>query len=152
MGIVPPVPEEIPAARNVSVLPRIIVADDHLDMLAEIQSLLEPEFAVVSRARDGSSVVKAAAELRPDALVVDFQMLGTNGIDASVEIMRQGVCDAVVMLSMYNDPQLIRKAMSVGIRGYVLKEDAGEELISALRAVLRGGRYLSRGAGAAIRD
>lgn len=120
-----------------------MLADDHAGLRAEIRSLLEPEFRIVSSTCDGTSLLHAVREYRPDAVVADVEMPGLNGIDAAREIVGSGLCDAVVILTVYNDPRLISRAMAVGARGYVLKDDAGEELIPALRAILGGGRYLS---------
>jgi DNA-binding NarL/FixJ family response regulator len=124
--------------------PRLALADDHPDLLDEIRSLLEPEFQVVCSANQGDALIDAVHRNKPDAVVADVQMPGLSGIDAGREILGQGLCDAVIMLSMYNDPQLIQTALAAGIRGYVLKVDAGEELIPALHEVLAGRRYLSR--------
>jgi two-component system, NarL family, response regulator NreC len=132
--------------------PRVVLADDHPELLAETQSLLEPDFEVVCLATGGDALLRAVLEAKPDGVVSDVQMPGLNGIEAGSEIVRQGLCEAVVMLSMYNDPQLLTKALKAGIRGYVLKEDAGEELIPALRTVLAGGKYFSRGVKTASPD
>ncbi len=72
-------------------------------------------------------------------------MPGRSGIEAGREIIQRNLCSAVVVLSLYKDPGLVKSAFDSGIRGYVLKDDAGEELIPALNTVLTGGRYLSRG-------
>jgi len=117
-------------------VPRLALADDHPDVLEEIRYLLEPEFRVVCSANQGDTLVQAVHDYRPDCVVTDVQMPKMNGVAAGREIVAGGLCDAVVMLTMYDDPQLIRTALEAGIRGYVLKEDAGEELIPALRAVL----------------
>lgn len=144
-GIVPP-PKEMcmlrPAAPKAPL--RVALADDHADILEEIRSLLEPEFQVVCSANEGASLIQAVDESKPDGVVADVQMPGLSGIEAGREIIRRGSCNAIVMLSMYNEPSLIQASLAAGIRGYVLKEDAGEELIPALHAVLTGGRYLSR--------
>ena len=128
---------------------RVVLADDHAGVLAETRSLLENDFQVVSVVRDGSALWQAVLETKPDGVVTDVQMPGLNGIDACREIVKWGLCDAIVVLSMHSDPSLVHRALDAGIRGYVLKEDAGEELIPALCAVLAGGRYLSRGVAAA---
>ena len=144
--ISPPVTEHaVVANRHASPVPlRIALADDHAGILEEIQSLLEPEFQVVCSASEGAALIKAVHASKPDGVVADVQMPGINGIDAGREIVQRGLCNSIVMLSMYNEPALIETALRAGIRGYVLKEDAGEELIPALREVLSGGRYLSR--------
>src|SRR4051812_9001939 len=97
--------------------PRVVLADDHPELLAETQSLLEPDFEVVCLATGGAALMRAVLEAKPDGVVSDVQMPGVNGIEAGSEIVRQGLCDAVVMLSMYNDPQLLTRALNAGIRG-----------------------------------
>ncbi len=133
-------------ASETALAPRVALADDHPEMLEETRWLLEPDFRVVGLAREGAGLLAAVEESRPDGVVVDCEMPGMSGIEAAREIIRRGLCAAVVTLTTHRDRQLIRKAQEAGIRGYVLKEDAGEELIPALRAVLAGGSYLSRGA------
>ncbi len=124
---------------------RLALADDRADVLEEVRTLLEPEFEVICSAPEGLALVRAVTETRPDGVVADLQMPGLNGIDAGAEIIRSGVCEAVIILSAYDDPDLVQRAMNAGIRGYVLKVDAGEELLPAIYAVLNGQTYLSRG-------
>jgi DNA-binding NarL/FixJ family response regulator len=121
-----------------------VLADDHTGILNEIRQLLSPEFEIARVVFDGNALMEATAALRPDIVVSDLNMPGLNGIEAGRAILRQGLCNAVVLLTMYNDSFLIRGALRAGIRGYVLKVDAGEELGAALHVVLSGGRYLSR--------
>src|ERR1700694_1252476 len=125
--------------------PRLVLADDHADVLEEIHSLLEAEFCVVCSAANGLDLVQAVLETKPDGVVTDFEMPGLNGIEAGREIARLSLCKSLVILSMHNDPQLVLKALESGALGYVLKEDAGEELVAAVQAALQGERYLSRG-------
>jgi len=131
--------------RNDSRRYRLVVADDHQDVLEEIRALLIPDFELVGTVKDGEELVAAAAKLRPDAVVCDIWMPGPNGIECGAEILRNGYCHAVVVLTMCSDAPVVRHALRQGIQGYVLKEDAGNELIPAVRAVLAGGRYLSSG-------
>ena len=72
-------------------------------------------------------------------------MPGLNGIASGAQILRSGVCRSVIVLTMQNERHLIGKALQEGIQGYVLKEDASEELIPAVYAVVGGSRYLSQG-------
>jgi DNA-binding NarL/FixJ family response regulator len=95
--------------------------------------------------KEGLALVQAAFELRPDAVISDIKMPRLNGIDAGRQILQKGLCQAVIALTTYNEPLLVESAMQAGIRGYVLKVQAGEELIPAVRTVLGGGIYLSRG-------
>jgi DNA-binding NarL/FixJ family response regulator len=131
---------------------RLVLADDHPGLLEEIRRLLDPEFDVLGAVGDGAALVEAVADLRPDAVVSDIQMPRMDGIAAGSEILGRGLCEAVVVLSMYPDPQLVEKAFAAGIRGYVLKLDACEELIPAVYALLRGERYSSRGIRSANSD
>jgi len=107
--------------------------------------LLAPEFEVLRSVREGAALIEAALELRPDVVVSDINMPGLNGIDAARQIRKRGACDRVILLTVYREPQLVRSALEAGIQGYVLKLDAGEELIAAVRSVLAGNTYLSRG-------
>src|SRR5262245_55261262 len=111
---------------------RLVLADDRVDVLEEIQQLLTPEFEIVRTVNHGRALVEAAAELRPDAVVSDLRMSDISGIEAGASILRDGHCNAVIVLSMYNEPHLVRTAINAGIRGYVMKVDAGEELIPAV--------------------
>jgi DNA-binding NarL/FixJ family response regulator len=124
---------------------RILLADDRGDVLEEIRRLLAPEFDILRAVNHGGALVEAAAELRPDVVVSDLRMPVLGGIEAGAQILREGLCAAVIVLTMYDEPHLVSKALQAGIRGYVLKVDAGEELIAAVHAVLGGGQYLSRG-------
>lgn len=124
---------------------RLVLADDHPDVRREISRLLDPEFEVLRAVSDGAALVSAVVELRPDAVISDIEMPKPGGIEAASEILERGLCEAIVVLSMYFDAELVQAAVEAGIRGYVLKLDAGDELIPAVYAVLSGERYLSSG-------
>ena len=124
---------------------RLVLADDRGDVLDEIRQLLEPDFDILRTVNQGAALVEAVAELRPDVVVSDVRMPILGGIEAGSQILRDGLCSAVIMLTMYDEPHLVTKALQAGIRGYVLKVDAGEELIPAVHEVFGGGKYLSQG-------
>ncbi|HLY18298.1 MAG TPA: response regulator transcription factor [Bryobacteraceae bacterium] len=124
---------------------RLVLADDHKDILDEVRRLLQDDFEIVGAVTDGAALIEAVAALRPDAVVTDIYMPGLDGIEAGAEILRRGLCNAVIVLTMHNDPQMVRKVLLQGIQGYVLKDDATEDLLPAVHAVLGGGRYLSQG-------
>jgi DNA-binding NarL/FixJ family response regulator len=124
---------------------RVVLADDHEELLEEIRHLLAPEFEVVGSVSSGGAMLEEVRNLQPDAVVSDIGMPGVNGIDAGRQLLQSGLCASIIMLTMYNEPQLVQSALRAGILGYVLKVDAGEELSAALRAVIAGDQYLSRG-------
>jgi DNA-binding NarL/FixJ family response regulator len=124
---------------------RLVLADDHPGVRQEIRQLLEPEFDVLRAVGNGAALLAAAVELHPDAVISDIQMPELGGIEAGGELLGRGLCEAVVVLSMYPDRHLVQTAMKAGIRAYVLKLDASDELIPAIYAALRGDRYLSSG-------
>jgi DNA-binding NarL/FixJ family response regulator len=123
--------------------PRLLLADDHAEFLEEVSRLLERDFELVGLARDGAELVERARLLSPDAVVTDFKMPRLTGILAGRQLVESRVCAAVVLLTMYRDPQLVRDALSAGIRGYVLKDKAGEDLIPAIHHALGGQTFVS---------
>jgi DNA-binding NarL/FixJ family response regulator len=123
--------------------PRVLLADDHAELLRDIARLMAGDFDVVGTAANGHDLVAAARTLEPEVIVTDVRMPGLNGMDAARTILEQDLCRLIVALSLYDDPRLVRKALDAGIRGYVLKAEAGEELIPAVRAVIAGRVYVS---------
>ena len=123
----------------------MLLADNHPEMLEEVRRLLERQFEIVGAVGDGQALLSAVEQLKPDAVVSDINMPLVDGIEAGRRILREGLCAAVILLTMYNDGRLVHSALESGIRGYVLKVDAGEELAPAIETVAGGGMYLSRG-------
>jgi DNA-binding NarL/FixJ family response regulator len=123
--------------------PRLLLADDHEDCLQEVSRLLETDFELVGVARDGIELVERARRLSPDAVVTDFKMPKLTGIAAGRNLVETKVCAAVILLTVYRDPHLIRDALDAGIRAYVLKDRAGEDLIPAIHHALDGRTFVS---------
>jgi DNA-binding NarL/FixJ family response regulator len=124
---------------------RVVLADDHKDLLHEIRLLLDSDFDILHSVTDGLELIDAAREARPDIVISDIEMPGISGIEACHRIVQSGSCNAAIILTTHDELQLVNDALRAGIRGYVLKVDAGEELILAVRSVMDGSTYLSRG-------
>ena len=122
---------------------RLVVADDHTLVAEACRSLLEPEFEVVRIVDNGRALVKAAAELRPDVLIVDIGMPQLNGLDAGEQIKHMMPAVKIIYLTMQAEADLAAEAFRRGASGYVLKSSAADELLLAIRRVLHGESYLS---------
>ncbi|HQR29963.1 MAG TPA: response regulator transcription factor [Anaeromyxobacteraceae bacterium] len=122
---------------------RIVLADDHTLLLEAFELLLAPDYDVVAKVRDGNELLRVAHELAPDVAVVDISMPGLNGIDACERIRRELPGVGVVILTVDASPQMAAEAFRVGASGYVVKSGTGEDLGTAIRAALRGERFLS---------
>jgi DNA-binding NarL/FixJ family response regulator len=122
---------------------RVLLADDHPEVLEYLRAVVEREFEVIATVGDGHALVAAAEALAPDVIVTDITMPGLNGIAAAGEILRRDSAARVVFLTVHNDPELVQKGLALGALGYVLKLMAGDDLLPAIRAVLRGECHLS---------
>jgi DNA-binding NarL/FixJ family response regulator len=122
---------------------RILIADDHRLLAEACKSLLEPEFQVVGIVTDGRSLLKAAAAMRPDVIILDIAMPHLNGLDAGDQINRDMPRIALICLTMSTEPNVAAEAFRRGASGYVLKQSASEELLIAVRKAVQGASYLS---------
>jgi DNA-binding NarL/FixJ family response regulator len=105
--------------------------------------LTEEGFEVVQMVGDGASLVEAAKMRQTDVIVMDMSMPGLSGLDALRRLREAGVKTKVIFLTMHADPELACEAMRAGASGYVLKVSSGEELVAAIKQVLRGRVYLT---------
>jgi DNA-binding NarL/FixJ family response regulator len=119
---------------------RVLIADDHAVYRWGLRTLLdsEPDMEVVGEAGTGKEVVERAAEIRPDAILMDIQMPGINGIEATRRIIEANQQIGVVILTMYEDDDSVFSAMRAGARGYVLKGAHPSQILKVLRAVASG--------------
>ena len=122
---------------------RILIADDHQLLADACKSLLEPEFQVVGVVTDGRSLVKAAAALKPDIVILDIYMPHLNGLDAGQQIKDKMPSVKLVYLTMSMAADVAAETFRRGASAYVLKQSAGEELLLAVRKVAQGASYLS---------
>jgi DNA-binding NarL/FixJ family response regulator len=123
--------------------PRILLADDNKDMRNAIIRQIEGEYSVVQAVGNGRALVDAAAELLPDIGVVDISMPLMNGLEAVSEIKNRGLGMKIVFLTVNEDPDFVRAAFDTGATGYVVKRQMASDLLTALDAVMNGGRFLS---------
>jgi len=119
---------------------RILLADDHALFRQGLRSLLEAEgdLRVIGEAKDGREALRAALETNPDVILMDIQMPGLDGAEATKEILKEKPDAKVVMLTMYRQDAYVFEAVKAGARGYLLKDASADELIDAVRRVAAG--------------
>jgi DNA-binding NarL/FixJ family response regulator len=124
----------------------VFIADDHAVVRDGLRYLLEAQddLRVIGDAADGRSAVRQVAQLRPDVAIVDVAMPGLNGIEATRQICQSCPEVRAIILSMHSTSEHVFRALQAGAKGYLLKESAGVEVVSAVRAVYAGHRYLSQ--------
>ncbi|HEX7181962.1 MAG TPA: response regulator transcription factor [Thermoanaerobaculia bacterium] len=126
---------------------RIALADDHPIVLDGLEQLfhLEPDFEVVARCRDGKETLSVVREQRPDLLILDIRMPGTDGLAVLRAIHDEGLPTRVVVLTAALDDEQLVEAVRLGVRGVVLKETAPKLLVKAMREIQAGGQWLEPG-------
>lgn len=123
---------------------RVLLADDHHLVREGFRVLLEREgMEIVGEADNGHDALQRARETAHDVAVLDLSMPELNGMDAARAILQARPRAAIILLTMHREDHQVLTAMRAGIRGYVLKTQAAEDLVRAVRDVCRGGTYLS---------
>jgi len=124
---------------------RVLLADDHGVVRKGLRFLLEsePDLEVVGEAADGRQAVDMTSELHPDIVVMDIAMPRLNGIDATSQIVKQHPDVGVIMLSMYSDEEYLVRTLTAGAKGYLLKDSAETDLVSAVHSVRDGKPFFS---------
>jgi two-component system, NarL family, response regulator NreC len=124
---------------------RILLADDHSIVRKGLRSILEEDggLEVVAEAANGREAVDLCQSLEPHIAVLDVGMPQLNGLEAAAQLQRSSSPTKVIMLSMYRDETYILRALTAGARGYLLKDTAEEEILPAVRTVIRGNSYFS---------
>ena len=124
---------------------RVVVADDHTILRQGIKALLDnqEEIEVVGEAKDGREAIKAIEELSPDVILMDIAMPGLNGLEATRRIKKKFPMTKVVVLTMHTNEEYIFQILNAGADGYLVKETAFQDLISAINSVHRGEAFMS---------
>jgi DNA-binding NarL/FixJ family response regulator len=123
---------------------RVFLADDHAVLRAGLRMLLnaEPDMTVVGEAGSVAQAGDLLEQLQPDVVLLDLSMPEISGLEGLDDLSQKSLRSRFLILTMHNDEQYLRRALSLGAAGYVLKQAANEELLSAIRVVYQGGTYL----------
>jgi DNA-binding NarL/FixJ family response regulator len=130
---------------------RVVLADDHILVRQGVRALLEREgIIVVGEASDGQEAQRLVQHEDPDAAVMDISMPMFNGLDAALSLSRTSPRTKLILLTRHNEQQYVAEALRCGVRGYVLKDQAANDLVRAIREVCSGQVYLSPGVSRAV--
>ncbi len=122
----------------------VLLADDHALIRQGLRALLERQgFQVTCEAADGQETLRVAGKVHPDIAILDISMPVLNGIDAARELTKSSPKTKVILLTQHDEDQYVTEALRAGVKGYVLKSQAAEDLVQAIREVCRGSVYLS---------
>ncbi|MDQ3931047.1 MAG: response regulator transcription factor [Chloroflexota bacterium] len=123
---------------------KVLLADDHKMFRQGLRLLFEMEadIGVVGEARDGLEVQELAEQVNPDVILMDINMPGADGVEATRQIIRRRPHQAIIMLTMFSEEDHLFRAINAGARGYVLKDADSVELVRAVRCVAQGGSVL----------
>jgi DNA-binding NarL/FixJ family response regulator len=132
---------------------RVVLADDHVLVRQSLRSFLEREgIQVVGEASDGQEVIGVVSRLRPEVAVLDISMPLLNGLEAACELHRTAPDTKTILLTRHDEEQYVTEALRMGVKGYVLKNQAATDLVHAIHQVCRGGFYLSPGVSRAVAE
>ena len=121
---------------------RVLLAEDHPRVAEELRRVLEREFEVIAVVADGNELLRAAGISDPDVVVTDIAMPGCDGIEATRLLVARHPAARVVLVTVHDDAELMERGYAAGALAYVLKAAAARDLIPAVRAALRGERFL----------
>jgi len=127
--------------------PRILLADDHPEVLDSLRGLLDKLGEVVGIVEDGRALVEAAQRLQPDIIISDISMPRMNGLDATRALQACVPQSKVIILTVHREAVYLSLAFNAGARGYLLKRTAVAELPRAVLHVFAGDRYIGQGVG-----
>lgn len=133
---------------------RVLIADDHEVVRQGVKALLSSQshIEICGEAVSGREAVDSVIARRPDVIILDITMPGLNGLQAARLILRAAPRTHILVLSMHDSEQVIREAIEIGVRGYLLKSDAGRDLVTALNAICQGSTFFTSDASRIILD
>ena len=126
-------------------MPRVIIIDDHAFVRRGVQAILQsfPEWELCGEAGSGRDAIALVNQVNPEVILMDVTMPGMNGIDATRIIRQSHPRVKIVLLTLHESSEILRSGFQAGANGYLLKTDAEDELIKAMRVVVGGGSYIS---------
>lgn len=124
---------------------KILLVDDHKIVRAGLKAIIagHPDMSVIAEAGDGRTAVELAAEVSPDVIIMDISMPGLNGTEATRRILEANPNARVIALSMHIERPIVLQMLGAGVKGYLLKDSADDEVIDAILAVMQNENYLS---------
>ena len=122
---------------------RVLVADDHFALRERVAALLEPDFEVVGQVANGRDLLTEARRLKPDVVVLDISMPLMDGIEAATQLLSSGSEARVVFLTIQDRIEFVRAGLAAGALGYVIKSRLTIDLLTAIREILAGHRFIS---------
>ena len=133
--------------RNINMPPKtkVLIADDHPIFRQGLIKALEVDksLEIVAECGDGDEALKKIKELKPDVAVLDISMPGKNGLDIVRQIKKQDKIGEFIILTMYKDEEYFNEALDIGVKGYLLKDNAVSDLMECLKSVVKGKYYVS---------
>jgi len=126
---------------------RILIADDHPIFRSGLRQVIEADgsMSVIAEADDGASALGFIRQQQPDVVVLDINMPGLSGFDVVSSMREEHLSGEVILLTAHNEEAMFTKAVNLGVRGYVLKESAANDILNCLHAVRKGQNYTSAG-------
>jgi two-component system response regulator DesR len=124
---------------------KVLIAEDQSLILGALAALLdmEDDIEIVARATDGKTALKLALETNPDVVVTDIEMPGMTGLEFAAALKEKEHAARIIIVTTFARPGYLRRALSVGVRGYLLKDAPAEQLAEAIRNVQRGGKAIA---------
>jgi DNA-binding NarL/FixJ family response regulator len=124
---------------------RIVIADDHPIVRQGLRQAIEtdPGLKVIAEAGDGLKAIELVQQLKPEVAILDIDMPHLDGFGAARAILDQGLPVAIIFLTIHSEEELFHAALELGVKGYVLKDSAVDEIVTGIRAVVAGRRYTS---------